>query len=378
MKSENQAAAGWAATHTDAIHAPPSNATPEGYQVHGVSTRVDRQGETDQQWIKTRLDSGEVFEVTPGHLVSGMSVMTDAQDRVRLKWQKIDVPAVERQSLQEAVLAALNERIVPTPPVEAPMYLDADLATLYTMTDCHVGMLAWDKETGADWDLDLAERCLVNTLLEMIAAAPASKVGILNQLGDFLHFDSLAPMTPTHGHVLDADSRYQKVVMVAVRILRRVIAAMLAKHEEVYVYMMEGNHDPAGSVWLRIMFAHLYENEPRVHVNLSPNPYAMYEHGKVMLGFYHGHLAKISDVDRVFSDQFREAWGRCPYVYIHTGHKHHVEEKEKCGAKVIQHPTLAAPDAYASRGGWLSKRQATSMTYHKVRGEVARGIFIPA
>jgi hypothetical protein len=257
------------------------------------------------------------------------------------------------------------------------MYLDADLATLYTMTDCHVGMLAWDKETGADWDLDLAERCLVNTLLEMIAAAPASKIGILNQLGDFLHFDSLAPMTPTHGHILDADSRYQKVVMVAVRILRRVIAAMLAKHEEVRVYLIEGNHDPAGSVWLRVMFAHLYEQDPRVTVNLSPNPYVAYKHGKTLIGFHHGHLAKMDSLPLVFATQYAKEWGETEYRYVHVGHKHHVDEKEYPGIKIIQHPTLAAPDAYAARGGWLSKRQATSVTYHRKYGEVARGIFVP-
>jgi hypothetical protein len=246
------------------------------------------------------------------------------------------------------------------------------------MTDCHVGMLAWDKEAGEDWDLSIAENCLTTTLLKMIDAAPDSAVGILNQLGDFMHFDSLSPMTPTNHHILDADSRYQKVVQVAVRILRRVIDAMLVKHKSVHVEMKEGNHDPAGSVWLRVMFTHLYEKNPRVTVNLSPNPYTIYVHGKTMLGFYHGHLAKLASLPQLYAAQFAKEWGATEYRYIHTGHKHHVEEKEHAGIKVIQHPTLAAPDAYAARGGWLSKRQATSMTYHKEFGEIARGIFIPS
>lgn len=245
------------------------------------------------------------------------------------------------------------------------------------MTDCHVGMLAWDKETGADWDLDIAERTLTDTLLQMIAAAPASAVGILNQLGDFLHFDSLTPETPAHRHVLDADSRYQKVVMVAVRIIRRVVTAMLEKHASVHMEIKEGNHDPAGSVWMRVMFAALYANEPRVSINMSPNPYSIYVHGKTLLGFYHGHLAKLPNLPQLFAAQFRREWGASSHLYIHTGHKHHVDEKEYPGCNVIQHPTLAAPDAFAARGGWLSKRQATSMTYHKEKGEHARGIFIP-
>ncbi len=313
-----------------------------------------------------------------GYHVKGTSTLVDSDGTAKLQWIKTNIDAETLAKQQEAALQALCEKLKPIAPVKlATKKADADLATLYTITDSHVGMLAWDKETGADWDLSIAERCLVTTLCSMIDAAPASGVGVVNQLGDFLHFDSLQPMTPTNHHILDADSRYQKMVVVAVRILRRVIEHALAKHPRVVVQMKEGNHDPAGSVWLRVLFAQLYENNPRVEVDMSPNPYTVFEHGKTLLGFHHGHLAKLTSLGELFAAQFRPQWGRCEYVYIHTGHKHHVKEEERSGCKIIQHPTLAAPDAYAARGGWLSKRQATSMTYHRERGEVARGIFIP-
>jgi predicted transcriptional regulator len=315
--------------------------------------------------------------VPEGMIVKATSTLYDEAGTQILQWVKADVDKAQIQAAQEAALRALCEKIIPIEGILAPRDTEYDLLTLYTMTDCHVGMLAWDKETGADWDLKIAEDCLTSTLMRMIQAAPESQIGVLNQLGDYTHFDSLQPMTPTHHHILDADSRFQKIVMVAVRILRRVIEAMLRKHKEVYVYMAEGNHDPAGSVWLRVMFAQLYENNPRVHVGISPSPYVIHMHDNVGLGFYHGHLAKLPDLPQIYAAKFRKEWGSAEYWYIHTGHKHHVEEKEYPGVKLIQHPTLAAPDAYAARGGWLSKRQATSMTYHRVRGEVARGIFIP-
>lgn len=378
FKAQNQALAGFAAANPEMIETPPSNAVPEGQQLRGLSTKVDAEGKTEEQWIKTERAAGDAFEAPPDYLIKGISAMTDADGKLRVKWQKLDMDAVARQTAQEAAFKALCEELPKLAEIPAPIaILDADLATLYTLTDCHVGMLAWDKETGENWDLDIAEATLVGTLLQMIEAAPRSSIGILNQLGDFLHFDSLQPLTPTNKHVLDADSRYQKVVKVAVRVLRRVISAMLEKHAEVKVFMMEGNHDPAGSVWLRVMFAELYADNPRVTVGLSPNPYAIYQHGKTLLGFYHGHLAKLASVPQIFAAQFRREWGECDHVYVHTGHKHHIEEKEHPGVLMVQHPTLAAPDAYAARGGWISKRQATSMTYHKTKGEVARGIFIP-
>lgn len=324
------------------------------------------------------LISGDKAAPPEGYKLKGTSTLYGKNGEVKIQWVKTDAALEELRKIQKAAFDAMCEKLKPLNPVKRlSKVLEADLATLYTMTDCHVGMLAWDKETGADWDLDIAERVLTDTLLRMIAAAPASAVGILNQLGDFLHFDSLTPETPAHRHVLDADSRYQKVVSVAVRIIRRVVSAMLEKHAKVHMEIKEGNHDPAGSVWMRVMFAQLYADEPRVSINMSPNPYSIYIHGKTLLGFYHGHLAKLTSLPQLFAAQFRKEWGASNHLYIHTGHKHHVEEKEHPGVNVIQHPTLAAPDAYAARGGWLSKRQATSMTYHKEQGEYARGIFIP-
>jgi hypothetical protein len=54
-----------------------------------------------------------------------------------------------------------------------------------------------------------------------------------------------------------------------------------------------------------------------------------------------------------------------------------VEEKEHSGMTVIQHSTLAARDAYASRGGWMSERHVTSITYSDKYGQVARNTVTP-
>lgn len=377
LQADTQALAGFAAANPSEIQTPPSNAVPEGQQMRGVSTRVDGAGKTDQQWIKTERASGEVFERPQGYLLKGISVMTDATGNERVRWQKLDMDAVKRQSAQEAAFQAMCEKLEPLAPVAGPAITDSDLITVYTLTDCHIGMLSWDKETGADWDLTIAERCLVSTMARMIDAAPPSADGLVNELGDFEHFDSMKPMTPEHGHILDADSRFQKMIMVSTRILRRVIEHALTKHQTVYVQIKEGNHDPAASAWKRVMFSMLYASNPRVKIDMSPNPYTVHQHGKTLLGFYHGHLARLESLGELFAAQFREQWGQCPYVYIHTGHKHHVKEEERKGCTLVQHPTLASPDAYAARGGWISKRQATSMTYHRLTGEFARGIFIP-
>lgn len=258
-----------------------------------------------------------------------------------------------------------------------PQLVSAQLATLYTITDAHVGALSWGKETGADWDLPIAERILTGCFESLAAGTPPSRVGIVAQLGDFLHSDGISPVTPTSGHVLDADGRFSKVVQVAVRILRRMVDLALMRHEKVLVLMAEGNHDISSSIWLRAMFAALYEREPRVEVIDSPLPYYAYQHGKTMLAWHHGHLRKNDQLPLLFAAQFPKLWGATTKRYVHTGHRHHVEEREHSGMTVIQHPTLTARDAYAARGGWIAERQATAITYHAEYGQVARNTVVP-
>jgi hypothetical protein len=240
------------------------------------------------------------------------------------------------------------------------------------VTDFHLGMLSWREETGADWDTRIAEDMLVGWFAAAIKQAPDSEMAVLAQLGDFLHWDGLDAVTPASKHLLDADTRFQKLVRVAIRALRRVVGLLLAKHAKVHLVMAEGNHDPASSIWLREWFSVLFENEPRVTVDLSPDPYYCVEWGKTALFFHHGHKRKPGNVDTVFAAKFREVFGRTLFNYAHMGHMHHIDQRETNLMVVEQHRTLAAPDAYAARGGWISGRDAQVITYHREFGEVGR------
>lgn len=286
--------------------------------------------------------------------------------------------ASDRQrEIYQAAADAMAEELPRAPAMTAPAHVLSELATVYTLTDSHVGALAWREEGGADWDLKIAESVLAGCFERMVSAAPASRVGVVAQLGDFLHQDSVDAVTPTSRHLLDADGRFTKVVQVAVRVLRRVVDMALVKHESVVVLLAEGNHDISSSIWLRTMFSALYENEPRIQVINTPLPYYAIQHGETMLCWHHGHLKKNDMLPILFAAQFPQMWGATTKRYAHCGHRHHVEEKEHSGITVIQHPTLAARDAYAARGGWIAERQATAITYHSRFGQVERNTVTP-
>lgn len=293
-------------------------------------------------------------------------------DSVISYWETESLDQKKVEEAREAALEALAAKLPKAKPVRAPASSEADLCNLYTFTDYHLGMLAWNKEGGDDWDIEIGEQTLVNAFAAMIRQSPKADTAIINLQGDFLHFDGLEAVTPTNRHVLDADTRFSKLVAVAIRAIRRLVKMALERHQNVHLLVVEGNHDLASAVWLRHMFTALYDDEPRVEVNDSELPFYIVPWGETLLGFHHGHKMKNEALPLLFAAQFREAWGAAKRTFIHCGHRHHVDEKEYNGATVVQHPTLAARDAHAARGGWIAERAAMSITYHKQWGQVGR------
>jgi hypothetical protein len=310
---------------------------PDMFVAKGVSTYYNKDGKPTGQWVKASLD-------------------TDKQ----------------REILQEAAAAMAEEmpRLALMAPPKAD--LNSHLLNCFVITDFHLGALSWHEETGADWDLEIAEGMIIRWFERAIALAPNAETAVFAQLSDFLHADGIEALTPASKHLLDVDTRFAKVVRSAIRILRSCVDMLLAKHKRVHIIMADANHDPVSQIWLREWFAVIYENEPRITVDRSPSPYNAYEFGKTALFFHHGHKRKVTNVSEVFAARFREMFGRTKYAYAHMGHLHSIDVKENNLMIVEQHRTLTAPDAYAARGGWISGRDAQVITYHSDFGEVSR------
>lgn len=276
-----------------------------------------------------------------------------------------------KQDVFQSFLDGLKDEIKPTKAIELKSKGNDNLCNQYTLTDYHLGMMAWHEETGDDWDLSIAEDLLIKFFEAGIKSSPKANECIFAQIGDFLHWDGFEALTPANRHILDADTRFPKLVRTAIRVIRQIIVKLLEKYKKVTVIMAEGNHDPASSVWLREMLSAFYENEPRIIIDTNPDPYYCITFGKNCLFYHHGHKKTVKTVESTFVGKFKKEFGSSEYVYGHLGHLHHLQ-KESNLMILEQHRTLASKDAYASRGGYLSGRDAKVITYHKEYGEVGR------
>lgn len=320
-----------------------------------------------------------VHPAPPGMELKGASLYYPPEDGQPGQWVKFNKDREQAEAIFSEVLEALREDIPREKlgRVPKPKNPDPDLLNLYVLADPHIGQMSWGEETGDDWDTKIAEDVLVRWFEKVIVSSPEADTALLSILGDLLHWDGLKAITPNAGHLLDADTRFAKLVRIVLRLLRRVVRMLLQKHQHVHIICTEGNHDESAYPWLREHLDLFYEDEERVTVDTSPSPYHAYEHGQTSLFFHHGHIRKPKAVDDVFVAQFRELFGRTTHSYAHLGHMHHRALIESNLMVVEQHPTLAAKDTHSARGGYHSGRAASCITYSREHGEVGRVVIGP-
>lgn len=317
--------------------------------------------------------------IPDGYKLKGKSTLLDSDGNAKIQWVKTEVDKERQEEIMRELCENLKENIKPWPVVKAPKKVNADLCSVYTITDYHIGAYSWNEETGADWDIKIAEDTLYKAFGDMIDGTPDSEQAVFVQMGDFLHWDGLTSVTPLNKHVLDSDGRYPKLVQVAVETCVRAVEMLLHKHKHVHVVMCEGNHDLTGSVWLQAIMKMAFKKNKRVTVDDSVFPYYSFTWGNVFLGWHHGHLTKIRGLaGKFFSEpRFRNQMANTEHIYISTGHYHTKEVVEVSGVVIERHPTLNARDAYGARGFEHSQRGALAITYNKEKGEISRVTVTP-
>ncbi len=310
----------------------------------------------------------------PGFHIKGESTLYDADGKVRLQWVKTQIDEnVKLASLLDAIQTAVED-VPKVEPVAAPEASRDDYLCVYPMGDPHVGMFSWPEETGAAFDLHIAEAQIERAFAHLCGLAPEGTDALLIDLGDFFHSDSQANVTRKSGHQLDVDSRYLKIIRVGVRIMYNGIDQLLTKHRTVRVRCEIGNHDDQSAMMLALALEQRYLNEPRVVVETSAAKFWYHEFGRCLLGTTHLDTVKPQQLPGIMAVDQAEAWGRTLHRRWYTGHEHHERVKEYPGCVVETFRTLAPRDAWHAGQGYRSEQDMRLDIWHRDHGIVNRHI----
>lgn len=330
---DNAARQGYSPEH-DMTHT-----VPRGFSVKGVSTYYNDEGQPVGQWVKSQADTQALFEQALEDFKQGLV------EDVKGKAKRVDKPTDSK---------------------------DKNLAACYLIGDHHLGMRAWNKETGQDdYDIDISCRMLFNAVDTLTHASQHAHTGILVNLGDFFHANNIKNETGS-GTPLDVDGRAGMVIEAAGRLYKRLITRMLESHKEVWIINVRGNHDPDAALWLNAMIKMYYENEKRVKVFDNYNKFINFTWGDNLVVMHHGDKINVQRIYETITRVLAKEWGESKHRFAWTGHIHHKQAHEIGGLHHESWNVLPPPDAWHAASGYGSSRSMTAVLLHKTFGEHSR------
>jgi len=343
-----------------------------GFEISSVSTAQDEHGTVVRTFIRQAPERElSPFNLPQGHQIKGVSALLDADGSVVQQWVKTRQGEIDPSLIAETLKAAFADWMPPPFPVVEVPATDDDLLTIYPIADLHLGLRAVADESGADFDLDIAQERFRDTTSRLFERSPESGTALILQLGDFTHADDDLAMTPTSKNILQVSDRQLDVLKCGVQLMIDYIYHALKKHERVVVKCLKGNHDLNAWVVLYVALDQHFRDNDRVTIDGAAADYWFFRWGKNLIGAHHGHRLKQAEMAGAMAVECAEDWGQTLYrIFLH-GHLHHEWVKEVLGVRVECVRTLADVDAYHA-GKYGSGKSLISITLHKENGEDGR------
>lgn len=305
--------------------------------------------------------------------VKAKSTLTNKDGDVTMQWVKEDTDKAKFHRAMEEAIEGLTSRVegMYDDHVRPEMTLD-EMMAVYTIGDAHIGMLATESETGNDNNMVIAERDLLTAMDLLVGQSIPAKECFIIDVGDYFHADNSSNRTSGHGHALDVDGRYHKVLEVGLNLTVKMIEKALTKHDIVRWRSAVGNHNEHTALMMSAFIKAYFRNESRVIVHDEPNMFMYHKFGKNLIGVTHGHTCKAEKLGEVMSVDCEKIWSDTKFRYWYTGHVHHQSVKEFPSCVVETFRTLAGKDAWHNGAGYRSQQDMKCITLHEDYGEISR------
>lgn len=292
-----------------------------------------------------------------------------------LQWTKTRLDDEEyRELLAEAVAGFINDNVDPVTPQNAgPAHYRDDVIPFINIGDAHFGMLAHASETGFDFNLEIAEREMRAGIGLVIDEMPPVERLVLQDMGDFTHYENTSKVTERSRHALDTHMTMPDMIRAVSRTFRWMVEKALTKAKHVDVIISQANHSRSNDWWMRELLEVAYGHTGRVTILNNDSPFIAYRMGKTLVMCHHSDLVKPKGLADVMTVDFKEDYGQTDFHYIDIGHVHHE-------MVVKQHPTvriesfnqLARADKHAHESGYRNRSALTVVFRSKLYGEVGR------
>ncbi len=329
------------------------------------AARIAKSGRMGELGINLDVPAGRQLGKVTGHYKANGELI-QYWPRIEKDTEKLDAL---KESAQE-VTTPIPIKDIPKCKTKKP---ETDIIPFFNIGDGHLGMIAYDKEVGHNFDLEIAERELCYALARQIEQHSGYERCVIQDMGDMTHYENFGAKTDGSGHDLDFDTRFPKMIKVYRRVMEYIVTKALRHFKHVDVINNQGNHSRTNDIWMAEHLRALFGNTERVNVLNNECIFIPYRMGNTFVMSHHSDKCRPPRLRQVMTTDFRQDHGETCYHYIDIGHIHHkMQTKEDEMITVESFNQLAPADKYAHDGGWRSRSCLTVVLRSKTYGEVGR------
>lgn len=188
--------------------------------------------------------------------------------------------------------------------------------------ELHLGKMAWNGDTGQDYDKNIATSRFYRILQEIINIQEQEMCDIaLVTIGnDFFNSDTVNATT-TKGTPQTNDLRWKKMFLLGLKLYTEFLETLRSKFNKIEVRLCSGNHDKMSSFYLYLALQQYFKSDDKIKFSDNYKDYQCFQFGKCAIFFGHGD-SNLKRIIQSIPAEFYKEWGTSIFRELHLGHLH--------------------------------------------------------
>lgn len=254
---------------------------------------------------------------------------TKEQSTKQLYAVKYKIKPIIKQdiTLEEAIEVAKMEFAKAIKPIKLPKRPKIESLNPNRMLEIpgielHLGKMAWNGDTGEDYDKDIAQDRFYHILEEICYQQEQEKCSkcLLCIGNDFFNSDTVNATT-TKGTPQTNDLRWKKMFLLGLQMYKDMILTLREQFNEIEVRLVPGNHDEMASFYLYMALSQYFNEDSIIHFSNNYKNVQCCVFGNNLIAFSHGD-SNLKRLMKSIPIEFYKEWGYTIFKELHLGHLH--------------------------------------------------------
>lgn len=339
-----------------------------------INPRTVRRAKAAQKRTTNLSNFIQDYQITPKDVIVNEWTVTSFKDGKPITSTNTQIKV--KGTIQEDFDFPSHLKEYQAPKAKAFTHPTSNIA-LINIYDAHIDKLGFNSNNTVEDNLELFTSSFSNLLNSALWYNPETIVFPVG--GDFFNSNGLSVYTKKGTHQDNSVKPHVAFNLGLTAIRNCIDLAKLSSN--VYIPIIQGNHDEDTCFYLGKCLEFIYENDDRVQIDSTYSKRKYFSFNDILLGFAHGSIEKklIDKLPLIMAEEQKELWSTTTHRFWYLGDIHHKQEykflrsKDYIGCEVNFLRSISELDQWHHDSGYIGVPKSAEASIFSIgKGEVAK------